>query len=363
MTDTINDYVRLREILDTHPSGCPDSPEIQEILRIFFTSDEVHVALGLGFRPLPLKTVAQKRNVDETHAFACLESLANKGIVFAKQKDGVWHYALLPVMPGLFEFPYMKNNPDPMLEKLDTLWKKYMVKLGKDFGSKSTSFSRIVPIQELIESKPDVLTYENLNHMIDQAKVFGIGKCACRSIEKKCNAPIEACMMFDDTCTYLVERGFGRYITKEEMKEKLKVFDALGLVHQINNAMDRLTFICNCCPCCCGLLRSYTDLNNPYVLTTSAYIPQLDETRCIGCGVCADERCPMKVIEMKHNHPVINEDRCIGCGLCVTGCPQEALSLIRRSNVKEPAPTNREMGLRILKDKGKLEAFLPHILS
>lgn len=93
-------------------------------------------------------------------------------------------------------------------------------------------FSRVIPIQEEVESIPGILTYEMLDRMIDAAKSVGIGHCACREANRKCDAPREACMLFDETCDFLVERGHGRYLNKEEMKRKLREFDEAGLVRR-----------------------------------------------------------------------------------------------------------------------------------
>ena len=53
--------------------------------------------------------------------------------------------------------------------------------------------------------------------MIDQARVVGIGHCACRSTMQRCDAPREACMMFDDTCDFLA-------ITFSANREILRTF-------------------------------------------------------------------------------------------------------------------------------------------
>jgi hypothetical protein len=120
--------------------------------------------------------------------------------------------------------------------------------------------------------------------MIDEAKVMGIARCACREFEQNCDAPREACMVFDATCTYLVERGFARTLTKEEMKQKLKECDDHGLVRQVNNTRDRLEFVCHCCPCCCRLLHVLNKLDNPRIMTRSAFLPVTDMQKCEGCG-------------------------------------------------------------------------------
>jgi len=351
-------YERLRELLDRHPVGCAPGPEIIEILKTFFTEEEARVALGLSFRPQAVEEVARRAGVDPGEARLRLESLADKGVVFARCKEGEWGYALLPVMPGIFEFPYMKGLDPDVRERLSSLWKSYLPKLSRGFGTSDTAFSRIVPIQEEVENQPGILPYERVYDMIEKAEVVGIARCACRELEQKCDAPREACMLFDETCTYLVERGFGRYLTKEEMKEKLREMDRAGLVHQVNNAQENLTFVCNCCTCCCGLLRASLEWGNPNVFVSSGFVPLIDAGLCNGCGTCAEERCPVGAVVVVEGTAQVDEDRCIGCGLCATGCPNQAVSLAKKRETAPPPRTMSEMGLRILEEKGKLQRFL-----
>jgi len=89
-------YEKLREMLDVHPMGCPPAPEIIEILKILFTEDEARVALGLGFRPFSVDEIAARAGVESEAAGLHLESLADKGMVFARQKNGVWGLHVVP---------------------------------------------------------------------------------------------------------------------------------------------------------------------------------------------------------------------------------------------------------------------------
>ncbi len=51
----------------------------------------------------------------------------------------------------------------------------------------------------------------------------------------------------------------------------------------------------------------------------------VDESRCIGCGICLDS-CPEGAIVVdKTAH--VDPRRCTGCGRCIDECPQGALSL------------------------------------
>lgn len=351
-------YERLRQNLDTFVVGCPPAPEIEEILRLLFSEDEALLACGLTFMPRSADEVTEKAGLPVEGAGQVLEGLADKGVVRSKEKGGVRVYTLLPIMPGIFELPFMKGEKTELTEKLAPLWQAYMPILGKGFGSPEMAMSRIVPIQEEVENEPGVLTYEMLYDLIDSAKAVGIAHCACRESEQKCDAVREACMVFDDQCDLLVERGFARYLTKDEMKEKLREFDEAGLVHQVNNAQDKLTLICNCCPCCCHLLRALIEFGNPSVLTGSGFVPEVDAEVCDGCEICAVERCPMGAMEIVEGLARVEAAKCIGCGLCVTGCPQSALRLVRREGVPVPAPTGRDMGMKILTDKGKLDDFI-----
>lgn len=349
-------YGKLRELLDLHPFGCPPAPEIIEILKILFTEEEANVALGLAFRPFTVEEIAHRAGVDTQEAGERLESLADKGLVFARQKEGVWGYALFDIL-RIFENPLRKGRPDETTRKYIPFWKDYLPTLNQSFNS-PTAIGRVIPIQEQIEYNPGVLIHDKLYELIDRAKVVGIGHCACRELEQKCDGPRESCMVFDETCTFLVNRGFARYLSKEELKQKAREFNQAGLVLQVNNTRDRLDYICNCCPCCCGFLRILKGFDKPRVITRSAFIPVWDMVNCQGCGRCAEERCPMKAIMMVEEKPIFQIDRCIGCGLCVTGCPSTAIHLERDAKVPEPPANTMELGMQMLQDRGRFEAFL-----
>ncbi|HEY5526082.1 MAG TPA: 4Fe-4S binding protein [Candidatus Anoxymicrobiaceae bacterium] len=351
-------YSRLRELLDASPSGCPEAPEIYEILEILFTEEEAELTCNLAYLPRTVEVVAEKGGVSSESAAEMLESLADRGLVMAADKDGVRLYSMLPLMPGIFEFPFMNGERNEQQDRLAALWKLYSPVLGAGLGSPGARIIRAIPIQEEVESVPGVLTYNMLYDLIDGAKACAIAHCACRESERECDAPTEACMIFDDKADFLVERGFARYLTADEMKEKLREFDEAGLVHQVNNAAGRLTLICNCCTCCCHLLRAVKEWGNPNVIAGSGLMPEVDVELCVGCGTCENERCPMDAITVVEAVSVVDADKCIGCGLCVTGCPNEALHLVKRDDAVEPPAKSRDLALTLLQEKGKLERFI-----
>jgi predicted transcriptional regulator len=84
-----NVHEKLRELIDTHPVDCPPAPEIIEILKILFSEEEAEVALGLGFQAFSVDEIIYRTGVDPEKAARHLESMADKGLIFAREKDGV----------------------------------------------------------------------------------------------------------------------------------------------------------------------------------------------------------------------------------------------------------------------------------
>ena len=54
-------------------------------------------------------------------------------------------------------------------------------------------------------------------------------------------------------------------------------------------------------------------------------VPQFDEERCDGCGICTRE-CRFKALYKILKNVYLTESLCHGCGLCEMVCPQQAIS-------------------------------------
>ena len=56
-------------------------------------------------------------------------------------------------------------------------------------------------------------------------------------------------------------------------------------------------------------------------------LPDLDETRCTGCGDCVSV-CPADCLEMAASLPWLpRPDDCTSCSLCALVCPAEAIKM------------------------------------
>jgi NAD-dependent dihydropyrimidine dehydrogenase PreA subunit len=56
--------------------------------------------------------------------------------------------------------------------------------------------------------------------------------------------------------------------------------------------------------------------------------PQVDESKCTGCGNCV-EVCPSEVFELKdEKSKVVRPEECVECETCVSECAEEAITLV-----------------------------------
>jgi NAD-dependent dihydropyrimidine dehydrogenase PreA subunit len=348
----------LREILDTHPTGAPKSAVFDKILRILFTPDEATILLHMNFAPKPVDVIAAAAEMAVEEADRMLGAMADRTLVFSREKGGKRSYGLLPTVPGLFEYPFMQGKMTPELEKLGKLWDDYQSDgLGASFAGNPTPLIRVVPVEKSVDASLRVYPYEEVKNIIDSVDFIGLGPCACRVSLHQCDKPTETCLFFDAPARFLVEKKCARQITREEAYAVLKRAEEAGLVHTSTNSADRAGIICNCCRCCCILLKGRTKLDIVSTFAPSGFQAEVKAEECSGCGICADERCPMGAIEMKEDVAFVTAEKCIGCGLCVTACPVEAIAFIRRSDQPEVPATNQEMLGKVLAEKGKLQKF------
>jgi len=352
-------YDQLQEMVDSHPAGAPKSQYFDEILKILFSEKEAELLLHLSFKGKKIEDIAIAAELNEELVEEMLEAMADRAVIMCRKKGEEKKYSLLPTIPGLFEFPFMKGKTTPEHHKLAELWELYhQESMGEEFCGKPTPQMRVIPVEKSFSLENKAHPYEEMTQIIGQATAIALTKCACRVSLEKCDKPEEVCMIFGPAAEFLAERGHARIVDKDEAMKTLQLAEESGLVHTSNNSADKASVICNCCPCCCTVLRGKTELKHDHAFATSAYLPVVNEDNCTGCEICSDERCPMNAIDMEDGIAVIKEENCIGCGLCVSGCPSDAMSLLRKENAPEVCNTIAEMGMKVLGEKGKLDRFM-----
>ncbi len=201
--------------------------------------------------------------------------------------------------------------------------------------------SRVVPIDVNLEGIHTISPTEEMKAIIRRVPALSIGWCYCRKKNQNCNTSIWTCIHIG-TAKYLGDLAKKmplRSATVEEVEDLLDTAEKRGLVHQLITAPtpDYTYVICNCCPCCCTILRNASKYRMPGVVVASSFVARDDVTKCVNCGACA-ERCYFGARVMKDGNMIFIPNYCYGCGLCVSACPQDVIQLIRRESSDVPSP-------------------------
>jgi len=335
-------------------------PELFEVLKVLFTEKEVEIAAKMSPGAAPAQKLAEELSRTEEELIPLLESMADKGIVLTRKKNGVVLYRLMPLMPGIFEFQFMRGSDTDRDRSLARLFKKYfdrvmpMVQKQLTAVKDVTSFTRVIPVEKTIQAGQKVYTFDQLSRYIESADAISVGHCYCRQHsyllgEETCGALKESCMNFGPGAVYTAERGITRMISKEEAYEILKACEENGLVHLSSNTSEFLEYLCNCCSCHCDVLKKIKATGAPIWTATSGYLAKVDAELCDSCEICV-EHCQMEAVSMNDEEiAVVEENRCIGCGACANLCPTEAISMGLHPKVPSPPATARDLRIAILK--------------
>jgi ferredoxin len=328
-------YHRLASALDKLPNGFPrtESGVEIEILKRIFNIEEAEVASHLTRKIEPAIEIAHRAKLDEKDVEQQLSSLARRGMIWSTIEDGKPHYRLAPWIVGLYE---------SQLESLD----HELAHLAEDYFQEGgavgimtplPSLHRVVPAQSATKSEW-ILPYDDVKKLIESYKTFAVADCICRKEQdllgsRKCEFPLLNCLRFSKQ-----ERPPRKGdISKEEALALLDETEKIGLVHTVSNVMEGLTYMCNCCGCCCAILRGVTEFGIKNSVAVANYFAQIKPDACTGCGLC-EQRCQVKAISLKDNIASVDLGKCLGCGLCVTGCPVGAARLQLKPEDKRVDP-------------------------
>ena len=343
-------YKKLCETMEKRGGGYPGKniPEFYALVEVLFTPEQAAVANAMprGFNPAGV--IAQAMEENEQKIAAVLEEMADRGLCTAGDVGGAMFYGGPPFVPGIFEFQFMRGTSTDEDKKLAKLIHAYKAAVDKDRvrSSKDYPLMRVIPVDVMIQTGNTVHTYDQVASYIENYDPISVSTCFCRHeaalVDESdvCGMPNDVCLQFGMGARFVIDRGIGRKITKEEAMEVLKKSEDLGLVHATANKQE-IDFLCNCCSCHCMILKTALAYPKPGHALNSGFRPVWDADLCTACENCI-ERCPANAIRMgEEDAPEVDLDRCIGCGVCATGCPAQAIGLVERAGVPEP-PVNQK---------------------
>ncbi len=343
MADEI--YHKLARVLDTLPNGFPATQSGVEIklLKKIFTPEQADLFCDLRLTFETAQQVAERTGRPVEELDRQLKDMGKAGQLFAIDFGEVMVFRMLPWVFGIYEFQL--NRLDKEFAELN---EEYAPFFGQQFFSQTPQLMRVVPVEKEISAQQEVISYEKISDLIEQNVSFLVNDCVCKKekslLGHPCDRPVQVCLAMAPVPKVFEKYPAGREITKQEAHDLIKMAEEAGLVHLTYNVQGGGFYICNCCKCCCGVLRSINELGIPAPLViNSNYYATIDAEKCISCGTCSDERCQVGAIEDDTDAHRIIRERCIGCGLCISTCPNDAIRLVHKGpdQIKQP-PVNED---------------------
>ncbi len=348
MSKINENYEKLRQLLSP-PIGVPlkKGELTDKLLRNMYTEEEAFIlANGVKkpLRPVSVRSIKKRVKIPKKQLKEILSDMDYKGTIMKLRR----FYIVPPYLPGLFELYFTHDRDDP--EKIKAAGEAHYELIRQGFHTEHSQSAeplfRVIPaitptekaveINQSMDIKHEILPYEVLEKYLSKKKRFAIQKCSCRNAAELAGEPCKCtdenfCVSAGFLAKRVIESGVGREVSLEELMEIMRKAEREGLVHETINTQSTSVFICNCCSCCCGFLKSVKELDNKKAVVFSNFDPVINHDQCKSCKTCVNI-CPMSAIDFIEEKPVIRLDDCIGCGLCASNCPQKTIELKKVRN-------------------------------
>ena len=344
MTAT-NPYEELALVLDTIPNGYPaveDGTHIK-ILEWIFTPEEAELTSKLKLSGETAEEVAQRLNRSKDEVESLLDTMLTKGQInsWVSKRAGARKYGLMPFAVGIYE-----DQLNRMDEEFAQLLESYFHQGFKKVVATEPVIFQVLPVNKSISTELEIHPYQKAEHLIESASSWGVRECICKKqkelIGEPCSYPTTVCLAFVPKAeNYFDDSETTKPITKEEALKLLKEAEDAGLVHCTYNVKEGMNYLCNCCTCCCGVLRGVEVLDKPREFIKTDFVMTVKADLCTGCETCLD-RCQFGALSIPEDVTVVDETRCIGCGVCALVCPESALEIVKsETSEKPPTPENQ----------------------
>ena len=373
-TNPHREHVLLRERYDRMVTGAPDSPHIMKILAILFSPEEARLARQLPARPTALSVLARRTGMDADALDAKLTDMAHRGLILDFTYKNRRYFMLPPVVIGFFEFVFMRTRDELPMKELAELFDAYMYddnRFAANVFGAQTQIGRAMTHEEALAGQDfsEILDWERATRVIEKASAVGVSMCACR--HKKlhhgdvCDAPMDVCFSLNQAADTLARNGMARLVDKHEAMALLEQSKQAGLVQVGDNVQRNMTYMCNCCGCCCTLMKAMHTMNMQGAVMSTRWVMRSDAEKCTGCGICV-KTCPVQAIHLEpesapggtRSRAVVNTELCLGCGVCYSRCRKNAIGMVKREKQTFTPEDFFEKAVHAAIERGKLSDLI-----
>lgn len=375
LTTSGNEYNILQQRLHQKVQDNPCSPTLMKILQLLFSPADAALAGKLPHKLTPVSTLAKSLKIPLAELNGKLTEMAHRGLVFDMECNGRRYVTLPPVVIGLFEFVFMRARPDLPQAELAQLFEVYFTEndgaFAKSISGGQTQLARTFVMEETLPEadQAEILDWERATQIVASATAIGVGMCQCHHIAqhlgRACNKPPEVCLSFNYAAASMVKNGLTRAITKDEAMRILEKSKEANLIQIGDNFQRQVSFICNCCGCCCEMLRGLKTYNLNKGVASSNWLMAINDAKCKGCGECV-KVCPVAAISLesreaegkKQKLAVRKAEVCLGCGLCTKICKSGGATMQARPQRVLAPETIFDQRVAMAIERGKLADML-----
>jgi len=162
---------------DKTPSGAPKHPAVLKILKLYCTAEDADFLSRMPAKFCSAPQLSRLYNIELPKIKEVLERLINKFLVMDMDcGDGVHLYTPMEIIPGFWDFTFMRIRNDLPMAEITKLFERYWDTFYPGVVGQGTTqdFRVMVSEESLGEKFTEILDYERASYIIKTAKRISV---------------------------------------------------------------------------------------------------------------------------------------------------------------------------------------------